>query len=273
MIDAIAKYAFMQNAIMAAVLASLISGVIGTIIVEKKMASLAGGLAHASFGGVGIGYYLGIEPIYGAFVFSTLSSLGIKWFSSKTSGDHNTISGMMWAGGMAIGIFAIWISPGYPPDMSSYLFGDILAVDRDYLYLMAGLTLIILVSVISVFKYLRLYLFDENYAKIIHINTKILDFGLYTAVALSVVMLIKVVGIVLSIAMLSIPAASAKFFTKSLSRRMLAASAISMINTVFGLSLSYYLNVPSGAVIVIISILIYAIIIAANKFAGAIRRK
>lgn len=265
MINAILKYSFMQNAILAAILASIISGITGTVIVEKKMGSLAGGIAHASFGGVGIGYFIGVEPIYIAFVFSTIGSICVRWLKKIKAADENTITGMIWAGGMAIGILAIWLTPGYPPDMSSYLFGDILNVNRTYLILMAIVTPIILILTIAIFKYLKLYLFDENYAKIIKINTNILDIATYTIIAISVVMLIKIVGIVLSIAMLNIPSATSKCFSKSLRKRMIHSTLIALFDTLLGLTISYYINVPSGATIVMVSIIIYGIILFFNK--------
>ncbi len=265
MIDAILKYSFMQNAILAALFASVIAGIAGTIIVEKKMGSLAGGIAHASFGGVGIGYYLGIEPIYGAFLFSILGSLGVRWLNKIKAGDENTLTGMIWAGGMAIGVLAIWLTPGYPPDMTSYLFGDILNVNKSYLIMMEIFAPITLLFSISFFKYLRLYLFDENYTKIIGINTDLLDIAVYTTIAISVVMLIKIVGIVLSIAILNVPAATAKFFSKSLSKRMLFSILITLFNILSGLTISYYLNVPSGAAIVIVSITVYVISLIIKK--------
>lgn len=130
MIDAILKYTFLQNAIISAVLASIICGIIGTIIVEKKLVMMSGGIAHSAFGGIGMGYFLNIEPIIGALIFAIISSFGIVTIKEKSELNADTIIGMFWTLGMALGIIFISITSGYPPDISSYLFGDILTASK-----------------------------------------------------------------------------------------------------------------------------------------------
>ncbi len=257
MIKAVLNYNFMQNAVYTAILASLICCIIGTIIVEKKLVSMSGGIAHASFGGIGVGYYLGIEPIIGGLIFAIITSLSVANIKRNTNTHADTIVSMFWAAGMAIGILFIGLTPGYPPDMTSYLFGNILAVSDFYLYVMLGLTLITVIVIGLGFNYFKLYMFDEEYAKIMGIKIIVLEIILYVLISLSIVILIKVVGVILSIAMLTIPPAIAKFFTEELKSIIGLSCILGLIFNFTGLIVSYYINIPSGASIILISIICY----------------
>ncbi len=265
MIDAILTYKYMQNALFAGLLASLICGIIGTVIVEKKLVSMSGGIAHSSFGGIGAGYFFGIEPILGGLVMATLASLSVGAIKRKVGTYTDTIISMFWSGGMALGILFIALTPGYPPDMTSYLFGDILTVNRLYLNVMIGLTVVVVLVVASLFNYWKIYLFDEEYAGIMGIPVIVMEVILYTMIALSIVILIKVVGIILSIAMLTIPPAIAKLFTKRLGKMMVLSTVLGIIFTMLGLVISYYWNIPSGATIIMTAIVSYFIGILVRK--------
>lgn len=265
MIDALLHYNFMQNAFIAALLASVICGIIGTIVVEKKLVSMSGGVAHASFGGIGAGYFLGIEPIIGGIVFALITSLSVASLKRKTTTYTDTIISMFWSGGMALGILFIALTPGYPPDMTSYLFGDILSVSNFYLVVMFVLTLVVVVMVFSLFNYWKIYLFDEEYTKIMGIPTIFLETILYALVALSIVILIRVVGVILSISMLTIPPAIARIYTHKLHKIMFLAGGLGALFSVAGLIVSYYINIPSGATIILISIMSYFIAVVARK--------
>lgn len=257
MIEIILKYTYMQNAVMAALLASLICGIMGTIIVEKRLVSMTGGIAHASFGGIGLGYFLQIEPIIGGLVFAMIASLSVGRFQRKTRINADTIVSMFWSTGMALGILFIALTPGYPPDMTSYLFGDILAVNNVYIRLMFILVIAIIIIIGVIFNYWKLYLFDEEYAKIMGIRVIALEVILYILIALSIVILIKVVGIILSLALLTIPSATAKIFTNQLKAVMGLSILLSIIYSLSGLVVSYYFNIPSGATIILVAIVGY----------------
>lgn len=265
MIEAIFKYDFMMNAFIAALLASVISGVVGTIIVEKKLVSMSGGIAHASFGGIGLGYLLDIEPILGGLVFATTASVAVGQIKRKTNTSADTIISMFWSAGMALGILFIALTPGYPPDMTSYLFGDILTVNRFYLYVMIVLATLIVGIVMSMFSYFKLYLFDEEYANIMGIKVKVLEVVLYVMIAFSIVILIKVVGIILTLALLTIPPTTARLFTYKLKRMMLLATGFGVIYCLAGLVVSYYVNIPSGASIILTAIMGYFILAMGKK--------
>lgn len=251
MIEAILKYTFMQNAVIAGVLASIVCGIIGTVIVEKRLVSMSGGIAHASFGGIGFGYLIGIEPILGGLAFALGASLSIPTLNRNTSTNSDTLIGIFWSAGMAFGILFISLMPGYPPDMTSYLFGDILTVSRVYLYIMAFMTIVLIAIFASMFSHWQAYLFDEEFTNIIGVNTHCLERILYGMIALSIVVLIKVVGIILVIALLTIPSASAKLFSIDLKKVILGSIFFGMVYSLVGLYISYRFNIASGASIIL----------------------
>lgn len=253
MLEAIAKYEFLQNAIIAAVLASILCGVIGVIIVEKKLMMMSGGIAHTAYGGVGLGYLLGFEPIIGAGIFSVLAALIIGTVRRKNSSHTDIIISVLWSMGMASGIAFVSLMPGYPPDMNSYLFGNILSVTKADLNIMLPLTVIVLLSVIIFFNDWKAFLFDNRFAKIMGQKTDLFEYLLLILVALSIVVLIRVVGIILVIALLSAPAACAALLSKNFKNRMIIASALSAVFCLIGLSLSYNFSIASGAAIVFVS--------------------
>jgi len=266
MIETLFSYNFMKNALMAAILSSVVCGIIGTIIVEKKLVSMSGGIAHVSFGGIGLGYLLGIEPIIGGLVFSVFASVGISTINRKTNTNSDALIGMFWSVGMALGILFIALTPGYPPDMTSYLFGDILTVSSVYIKIMIILSLIILISIFSIFNYWKAYLFDEEFIQVLGINTVFLEYFLFILIALSIVVLIKVVGIILSIALLTIPPAIAKLFTYNIKNIMLLSTLLGIVFNVLGLVISYQYNIPSGATIILLSVIGYFVAIVLSKY-------
>lgn len=259
MLNAILNYSFMQNALLAAILSSIICGIIGTIIVEKKLVSMSGGIAHTSFGGIGLGYLLKVPPILTGMLFAIFASLSLPIIKRKTQANADTVIGVFWATGMALGILFIGLTPGYPPDMTSYLFGDILTVSTLYLVLLSVLGLVLVTMIVSMFQFWRVYLFDEAYLKIIGVKTRFFETVLYILIAVSVVLLIKVVGMILAIALLTIPPAIAKLFTKKLSLLMLTSVIVSMFVSILGLVFSYYFDIPSGATIILLAVLIYVV--------------
>ncbi|MCY6371982.1 metal ABC transporter permease [Clostridium ganghwense] len=267
MIRAFMEYAFMRHAVLGIILASIVCGIIGTIIVEKKLVMMSGGIAHTAFGGIGMGYFLGIEPIIGALVFAVLSSLGIAKINRSTNTNSDTLIGMFWSLGMALGILFIAFTPGYPPDMTSYLFGDILKVSSMDITVMIILDIIV-VSIISLlFNYFKAYLFDNEFTSIIGVNTVFLEYLLYMLIACAIVVLIRVVGIILIIALLTVPPATAKQFTYDLKKIMIISSLLGIVFGFSGLIISYYFNIASGASIIIVAVGSYIVISTLkNKF-------
>lgn len=259
MIEALIKYTFIQNAFIAAILASIVCGIIGTIIVEKKLVMLSGGIAHTSFGGIGLGYYLGIEPIYGALFFSITVALAVSQIHRKMQTYSDSLIGMFWSIGMALGILFIAITPGYPPDMTTYLFGDILTVSSLSIKMMIVIDIVTVFIIVTLFSYWKSYLFDEEFSKILGLPTLFLEKLLFILIALAIVILIKVVGIILVIALLTIPPSIAKLITYDLKKLMIISIILGIVFSVLGLYLSYKFNIASGATIILVSGISYFI--------------
>jgi zinc transport system permease protein len=245
------QYEFTRNAIMAGLLAAVACGIVGTYVVTKKIVFISGGIAHSSFGGIGLGYLININPVIGAIFFALISSLGIGLISRRTKLPEDTAIGLIWTIGMALGIVFVALSPGYAPDLFSYLFGNILTVPSSDLAIMAGLDIIIMALVITFYKEFLAISFDENYSTVIGIPVEALYLTLLVMIALTVIVLIRVVGIILVIALLTMPAAMASRFTFSFKKMLLLSILIGVIFTMGGLWLSYTLDLPSGATIII----------------------
>ena len=253
------QYEFMRNAFFAAILVSIACGIVGTYVVIKKIVFISGGIAHAAFGGIGLGYLLGISPILVAIPFSILSALGIGTISKKIKITEDTAIGILWSVGMALGIIFIGLSPGYAPDLFGYLFGSILTVPFSDIILMLVLDIVIILIVVLLYKEFSALCFDEEFSKIVGVPTKVLYLLLLSLVALSVVILIKVVGVILIIALLTIPATIAKQFTYDIKKIMIYSTIIAIILTILGLWISYLLNLASGATIVLVLAIAFAL--------------
>ena len=257
MIQALFEYQFLQNALFSGLLASIVCGMIGVVIVEKRLVMMSGGIAHTSYGGVGLGYLMGFEPIIGAFLFSICAALGIGYIKRTGSTRSDVVIALFWSLGMALGILFIALMPGYPPDLSSYLFGSILSVTKFDLYLIISLTFIVTLVIVSLYNDWKAYLFDEEFASIIGIRTAFLDYLLLILIAMTVVVLIRVVGIILVLALLTAPAATAGMITSNLRKRMIYSVLLGAVFCTAGLFISYEINIASGAAIVILSAICY----------------
>ncbi|MBN2401829.1 MAG: metal ABC transporter permease [Spirochaetes bacterium] len=254
------SYQFFQNAVVAGILCSIVCGIIGVIISEKKLVMMSGGIAHASYGGVGLGYLIGIEPIIGAFLFSVGSAIGIGFLKRNGRFRSDVLIGLFWSFGMALGILFITLMPGYPPEISSYLFGSILSVTNSDLALMTSLTILVILPVAMLFNHWKAYMFDEEFATVMGLKTTIMEYVLFILIAMSVVVLIRAVGIILTLALLTAPTAIAGLFTKSIGSRMVLSAIAGAFFCLAGIFLSYILNIPSGAAIVIFTAIIFLLV-------------
>ncbi len=257
------QYDFMRNALLAGLLAAVACGIIGTYVVVKKMVSISGGISHASFGGIGLGLFLGVSPLLGALVFTVAVALVMGLVTRKSRLPEDTTIGILWAMGMAIGIIFIGLTPGYAVDLFTYLFGNILTVPPADIILMVLLDGIIIVAVIVLYRGFLALSFDEEYSTVLGVPTQLLYLVLLGLIALTVVLLIRIVGIILVIALLTIPAAMARRFTASLVGVMALSTLFGAIFTTGGLMLSYQLNLPSGATIIMLAgtILLAALVV------------
>jgi zinc transport system permease protein len=260
------SYGFMQNALMAAVLVSLASGIIGTLVVLKRMVFISGGVAHTAYGGVGLAFYLGVNPIFGAVAFSLMASFLMGYVQRKTRQRQDTLIGVMWAIGMAIGIIFTDLTPGYKADLMSYLFGSILAVTNTDLLLMLAVDILVITLVALFYKELQATAFDETFARVRNLPVDLLYVILVAMIGLSVVMLMRVVGLIMIIALLTVPAAIGAMYLKNMKHIMWLATGLSLIFTIGGLLISYYFNLSSGATIILVSGAFYLGALALHRF-------
>lgn len=256
------QFGFMRNALMAGVLVSIACGVIGTFVVVKRIVFISGGIAHAAYGGIGLGYFLKFNPVLGAIIFSVAAALGMGAVQRKTRQRADTVIGVMWAIGMAIGIIFVDLTEGYKADLMSYLFGSILAVPSSDLLIMLALDLVIIVLVALFYKELLAISFDETFATVESVPVDAIYMILLCMIALTVVMLMRVVGLIMVIALLTMPAAISGHFMRDMMKMMVLASILGVVFTTTGLWLSYFLNLTSGATIILVSGVSYLLSLA-----------
>lgn len=263
--QALVEFRFMQYALGACLLASIGCGTIGAYVVIRRIGFIAGGIAHTVLAGLGIAYFLGAAPLHGATVAALAAAVLIGWIKLRWHQEEDILIAATWSVGMAVGILFISRSPGYAVDLTSYLFGNILLVSGTDLVLMAVLDVLI-VSIILLFH--RQFLataFDEEFARLRGVNVEFFYIFLLCIVALTVVLLIQIVGLILVMALLVLPAAAAAQFVTSVTRMMLLAVALSAVVTLLGLGVSYVSDLPSGATMVVMAGLVYAAALAARR--------
>jgi len=254
---AIIEFTFLQNAIAASLLASVACGITAVFVVIKRITFISGGIAHAVLGGIGIAYYLGYPPIMGAFVFAILAAILLGLVKLKAGQYEDTVIGALWAVGMATGVIFIYLSPGYNVDLLSFLFGNILMVTQKSLWFLVYLDFFIIVVVSLFYKQFLAISFDQEFALIRGINTSFFYILLLLLIALTVVILIQIVGLILVISLLTLPAAIAKLFLKTPGKMIFVASVLGLFFSLAGIYLSFIRNLPSGATIVLFSGIAY----------------
>ena len=252
MIEAL-SYTFVQHALIAGVLVSLATGIIGSLIVVNRMVFLAGGMAHASYGGIGLAVYFGFPIFLGASLFAVAAALLIAYLTLHDRNRVDTFIGLIWAVGMAIGVILIDLTPGYNVDLMSYLFGSILAVSSGDLWFMGILLAVILLVVTFWYRDILAVSYDSEYASLRGVNVQFFYALILVLSALTVVIAIKVVGLILVIAMLTIPVYIAERLSRSLWGMMMLSGVIAMLFTLGGLWLSYNYDLTSGASIIMVS--------------------
>jgi len=267
------QFDFMRHALLAGILVSVACGIVGTFVVVNRIVFISGGIAHTAYGGIGLGYYLGFNPVIGAIAFALLAAVGMGIVERSTKERADTIIGVMWAVGMAIGIILIDLTPGYKADLMSYLFGSILAVPEQDLLIMLILDLIIGAIVFLLYKELLAISFDPIFSTTRKVPVQGLYLILVATIALTVVMVMRVVGLILVIALLTIPAAIAGQFVKDLKQMMVLASILGAIFTNIGLWLSYFFNFTSGATIILVAGLTYLLSLAFQRLQNRWRLK
>ena len=247
------QFEFMRNALLAGFLTSIACGVIGTFVVVNRIVFLSGGIAHAAYGGIGIAFFFGLPFVVGTLGFALLVAMVMAVVTLKARHRSDTIIGVLWAIGMALGVILLDLSPGYNVDLMSFLFGSILAVPISDLWLMLVLNGMILLAVGYFYHDFLALSYDEDFAQVRGVRVKFLYFLLLAMVALSVVMIIRIVGLILVIALLTIPPYIAEKYSSSLRTMMFLSFLLSCFFTMAGLWLSYAFNLTSGATIIMVA--------------------
>ncbi len=244
------QYDFFLKAFLAAIFASISCGIIGGYIVSRRIVFISGGITHASFGGIGLAFFLGFNPLLGAVLFAIAAALGIQFFTKVAEIREDSSIAIWWSLGMALGIIFVFLTPGYTPNLMSYLFGNILTVSTAELWWMLALIIVIIGFFILFFNKILYIAFDEEYARTAGLPVALFNYLTISLIALTVVLNIRVVGIILILSLLTIPQASANLFTNDFKRLLVLSSVFAFIGTILGLFISYFLNIPSGAAII-----------------------
>ncbi len=250
-------YGFFRNAFLSALLMSVACGIIGTYIVSRRMVFISGGITHASFGGVGLGYFLGIPPLAGAAVFAILAALATENLTRRKIIRNDSIIAIMWSLGMAMGIIFVYLTPGYAPNLMSFLFGSIITVNSTDLWLMLALALFVTIFFSVLYRPILYISFDEQFARTRGIPVMLLNYTLIILVALTIVLSIRIAGIILVLSILTIPQNIANLFTNRFGTIMIASVIIGFLGSFLGLLISYYLDIPSGATIIFTLVVMY----------------
>lgn len=264
-------YTFFQHALLGSLFASIACGIIGTYIVTRRLVFISGGITHASFGGIGIGLYLGISPILTAAVFSVLSAFGVKWLSKRSDMREDSAIAVFWTFGMAIGIIFSFLAPGFTPDLSSFLFGNILTITRGDILLLCLLSLTLGVFFALFLRPIVAIAFDPEFARSQKLPVAFFEYTLMMFIALTIVACLRMVGIVLAISLLTLPQMTANLFTYRFKYIIWISIAIGYASCLGGLFLSYTYQIPSGASIIFVSILFYALAKIGKEFIGKMR--
>lgn len=262
----ILEYAFFRHALLGSLLASLLCGIIGTYIVTRRLVFISGGITHASFGGVGIGMYTGLSPILTAAVFAVLSAFGVQWFSQRRDMREDSAIAMFWTFGMSVGIICSFLTPGFLTDLSSFLFGNILTITTSDLWALGALTALVGIFFLVFLRSIVAIAFDVEFARSQRLPVVWIEYILMAFIALTIVACLRMVGIVLVISLLTIPQITANLFTSRFRTMIFLSAAFGYLGCLGGLVLSYCYNIPSGASIILVSILIYGACKAGHTF-------
>ncbi|MCC8199153.1 MAG: metal ABC transporter permease [Tannerellaceae bacterium] len=251
------QYAFFRNALIGSLLTAVACGMVGTYIVSRRLVFISGGITHASFGGLGLGFYLGTNPILTAMVFSILSAFGVEWVSKSQDVREDSAIAGVWSLGMALGVIFIFLTPGYAPNLSAYLFGNILTISYTDLYWIAGLVLVLSLVFTLYIREIIYVAFDHDFAKTQGLPVKSIEYAMMLFIAVTIVLSIRLVGIMLLMSMLTLPQITINLFTSDFKKIIWGSILLGFLGCVAGLVFSYYLNIPSGAFIILVLVILF----------------
>ncbi len=250
-------YTFFQYALLGSLLTAIACGIVGTYVVARRLVFISGGITHASFGGLGLGFYLGTNPILMAMVFSVLCAFGVEWASrSQNIREDSAIAGI-WSLGMALGVIFIFLTPGYAPNLSAYLFGNILTISTTDLLLIACLVVLLILLFSLFLKEIIYTAFDRDFALTQRIPVRLIEYVMMFFIAVTIVLSIRLVGIMLLISMLTLPQITVNLYTSDFKKIIFGSILVGFVGCVSGLIGSYYLNIPSGAFIILVLVLFF----------------
>lgn len=253
------QYTFFQYALIGLAIISIASAMIGTYIVTRRMVSISGGVTHACFGGLGLGYYLGWNPVLTAALFAVASSLGVELMSVRGRVREDSAIAVIWAIGMAVGILFVFLTPGYVPELNSFLFGNVLTISRADLWAFALFTAVLALFFALFYRRIVAVAFDRDFAFVIGLPVGTISTVMTVMTAVCIVLTIRLVGIMLLMSMLALPQLTAELFCRRFSRMMLASAAVSLLCSVGGLMLAAVVDVPCSALIVLVMASVYVL--------------
>lgn len=265
------NYEFFQLALAGVCLISVASAIIGTYIITRRMVAISGGVTHACFGGLGLGYYLGINPIMMAAVFAVGSSLGVDWMSSRYRVRQDSAIAVIWAIGMAVGVLFVFLTPGYVPELNTFLFGNILTINIDDIYMFAAFTAVLLGFFAWKFNTIVACAFDRDFARVAGLPVTFVSTAMTVLVALCIVLTIRLVGVMLLMSMLSLPIMVAEVFVHRFRPLMIVGVCVSLVASVAGLLMGAAFEVPCSALIVMNLAAMYILARAVHFTAGLLR--
>ena len=269
----ILEYAFFRNALAAALLTSILAAMVGTYIVSRKIVFIGGGITHASFGGIGMAYFFGLNPLLGAAVFAVLSSTGIEFMSRHGKVREDSAIAILWSLGMALGIIFVFMTPGYTPNLMSFLFGSILSVGKAELYLLLFFSVFTGLFFLVFFRPVVFTAFDPEFARIMGVPVNFFRYAMAIIVALAIVLSIRTVGIILVLSLFTLPQITAMVFTRDFAKIIPLSALFGGLGSVAGLFLSNTLNIPSGAAIIFFLTLQFLLIKSVVLVRDLLRRK
>lgn len=246
------NYNFFVYALVAVALISVSAAMIGTYIISRRLVAISGGVTHACFGGLGLGYYLGVSPVLMAGVFAVASSVGVEWMSSRFRLREDSVIAVVWAIGMAVGVIFVFMTPGYVPELNSFLFGNILTITAADVAVFAAFTLVLALFFAFFYDHIVICAFDHDFASVIHLPVKFINYTMTVFTAVCIVLTIRLVGVMLLMSMLSLPMMTAEVFLRRFRPMMQLSVAVSLVCSVAGLFVGTVVDVPCSAIIVVI---------------------
>ena len=255
----ILSYSFFQNALLGVLFVSIAAGIIGTYVVSRRMVFITGGITHACFGGLGLGFFLGINPIAMAAVFAIAAATGVEWMSTRQNVRQDSAIGVIWALGMALGTLFIFLSPGYVPELTSFLFGNVLTITSTDIILFAAYLVVLLAFFAVFYPQILLCAFDPDFAATRRLRVSAINLAMTIMIGICIVLTIRLIGIMLLLSLLTMPQRIAEMFTNRFHHMMIISSLVSIACSVLGIFCSYWIAVPASATIVLTLVAAYAV--------------